>query len=117
MGKTFNSGKNVAKLITFTIGLVPASVRGVDMGVEKLLPEFHKELKTSSWGSLALGDSKAHDYTLDSTINFFGSNNEVLLSKDEIAACEIAAKAHCDATGDDYTLYLIKELEALRASK
>ena len=117
MGKTFNSGKTVAKLATFVIGAVPATVRGIDMGVEKVVPEFHKELKSSSWGSLALGDSKAHDFALNATVDFFGSSNEVTLSKDEIDHITKGAQEVADQTGIDVSVLLPGLLETARAAK
>ena len=117
MGKTFNSGKTVAKLATFLVGAIPATVRGVDMGVEKIVPEFHKELKDSSWGSLALGDSKAHDYALDATVNFFGSNNDPILSKDEVKALEKQAKDISDAEGSSYVVVLAGLIAMAKAAK
>jgi hypothetical protein len=102
MGKTFNSGKTVSKLLVFVGGCVPASVRGIDMGVEKIAPKFHKELVDSTYGSLIMGDSKAHEYALESGFDFFGSTNDVKLSKDEMTKIEKDAHDLADATGDDY---------------
>ena len=117
MGKTFNSGKVVAKLATFTVGCIPASIRGVDMGIEKVAPNFHKELNDSSWGSLALGDSKAHDFTLNSTVDFFSSSNEVTLTATEIKAIEVIARSTADATGLNYDMILSGLLDTKKAEK
>ncbi len=117
MGKTFNSGKSLTKKAVFVIGCVPGSVRLVDQLSKDYIPTMDKMIDDSSWGSLALGDSEAHDYAYTSTKGFFGSTNEVALTKSEIVAIEAIAKGIADSTGLDYDTVLAGLLDTKRSEK
>lgn len=117
MGKTFNSTKVLGKLATFTMGCIPATVRGVDMGLEKVAPDFREKLVDSGWGSLALGDSVAHDHAMDAGFDFFTQNNKVTLTDAEMKDVEVAAKAMADQSGISYEIVLDGMIDIAIAAK